>query len=124
MDKGIAATATIIKARPTTGSLATAVSANDPKIASNITVKATAPLKDTVRIVKPEEYKAAAASLAEAFEHDHTQEYMIDTPDRAHWTKEQKWNLHVEMMEYITYAHCLKGLATTIGEDYGCVALW
>jgi hypothetical protein len=50
--------------------------------------------------------------------------YFINTPDREHWSKEQKWDLHVQILEYITYAHCLKGLVLTAGENYGCVALW
>jgi len=74
--------------------------------------------------VGPSEYREAAKCLAEAFSDDHIIRYPIDTPDRAHWTEEQKWELHVEMMEYITYAHCVKGLVTTIGPNYDCVALW
>jgi ribosomal protein S18 acetylase RimI-like enzyme len=78
----------------------------------------------TIRIVDPSEYKEAATSLAEAFREDHVVRYAIDTPDRAHWTEEERFNLHRQAFEYITYAHCLKGLVTTIGENYGCVALW
>jgi ribosomal protein S18 acetylase RimI-like enzyme len=78
----------------------------------------------TIRIVDPSEYREAAASLAEAFREDHAVRYSIDTPDRAHWTEEERFNLHRQAFEYITYAHCLKGLVTTIGENYGCVALW
>jgi ribosomal protein S18 acetylase RimI-like enzyme len=77
-----------------------------------------------IRIVDPSEYKEAAASLAEAFRNDHAVRYAIDTPDRAHWTEEERFNLHRQAFEYITYAHCLNGLVTTIGENYGCVALW
>lgn len=77
-----------------------------------------------VRVLRVDEYKEAAMCLAEAFKDDHTTDYFINTPDRADWTEEQKWDLHVSMMEYITYAHCLKGLATTVGPDYGAVALW
>lgn len=79
---------------------------------------------DRVRIIDISEYKAAALSLAEAFRYDHTTEYFCETPDTAHWTKQEKWELHLSMMEYITYAHCLKGLVMTIGEGYGGVALW
>ncbi|KAI9693504.1 MAG: hypothetical protein M1820_009192, partial [Bogoriella megaspora] len=82
------------------------------------------PSEHGVRIVRIEEYKQAAMTLAEAFSEDEVAMYFIDTPDRQHWTKEQKWNLHVQILEYVTYAHCLKGLVTTAGEDYGCVALW
>lgn len=79
---------------------------------------------ERVRVVDISEYKAAALSLAEAFRYDHTTEYFCETPDTAHWTQEEKWDLHLSMMEYITYAHCLKGLVMTIGEGYGGVALW
>ncbi|KAK4983970.1 hypothetical protein LTR66_008654 [Elasticomyces elasticus] len=82
------------------------------------------PSDHDVRVVSLSEYKEAAACLAEAFADDHTARYFIDTPDREHWTDAQKWDLHVEMMEYITYAHLLKGLVLTAGPDYGCVALW
>jgi len=77
-----------------------------------------------IRIVEPSEYKEAALTLAEAFRDDHAVRYAIDTPDRAHWTEDQRFDLHRQALEYITYAHCLKGLVTTVGENYGCVALW
>lgn len=77
-----------------------------------------------IRIVSPSEYKEAAASIAEAFREDHIVRYPIDTPDRANWSEEERFNLHRELLEYVTYAHCLRGLVTTIGENYGCVALW
>ncbi|KAF2143677.1 uncharacterized protein K452DRAFT_160893 [Aplosporella prunicola CBS 121167] len=79
---------------------------------------------DQVRIVPTSEYKAAAFALAEAFADDDVSRYFVDTPDRAHWSAEQKWDLHLAIMEYMTYAHCLKGLVTTIGPDYDGVALW
>ncbi|KAE9973458.1 hypothetical protein BLS_001581 [Venturia inaequalis] len=79
---------------------------------------------EQVRVIHINEYKAAALSLAEAFRYDHTTEYFCETPDTAHWTKQEKWDLHLSMMEYLTYAHCLKGLVMTIGEGYGGVALW
>lgn len=78
---------------------------------------------DDIRIVPAEQYKEAAACLAEAFAEDDVARYFIDVPDREHWSAEEKWNLHVEILEYVTYAHCLKGLVTTVG-DYGAVALW
>ena len=79
---------------------------------------------DQVRVVPVEEYKRAALSLAEAFKEDEVSRYFVDTPDRDHWTEEQKWDLHCDIMDYITYAHCLKGMVTTVGADYGAVALW
>ncbi|KAJ4368126.1 hypothetical protein N0V83_006481 [Neocucurbitaria cava] len=81
------------------------------------------PLVDGIRVVKAVEYKEAAACLAEAFGQDEVARYFIDVPDREHWTEEEKWALHVEILEYITYAHILKGLVTTVG-DFEAVALW
>ncbi|EAT84122.2 hypothetical protein SNOG_08954 [Parastagonospora nodorum SN15] len=80
------------------------------------------PLADGVRVVTAAEYKQAAACLAEAFGEDDVARYFIDVPDREHWTEEEKWALHVEILEYITYAHILKGLVTTVG-DFEGVAL-
>ncbi|KAF9694393.1 hypothetical protein EKO04_007385 [Ascochyta lentis] len=80
-------------------------------------------LADGVRLVTVDEYKQAAACLAEAFAEDDVARYFIDVPDREHWTDEEKWALHVEIMEYLTYAHILKGLVTTVG-DFEAVALW
>jgi ribosomal protein S18 acetylase RimI-like enzyme len=83
------------------------------------------PDKDNdIRIVSPSEYKEAAASLAEAFREDHVVRYPIDTPDRVNWSEEDRYALHRQVLEYVTYAHCLRGLATTVGKNYGCVALW
>ena len=76
------------------------------------------------RVIKPSEYKAAAACLAEAFAVDDVAQYFIETGDRPNWTTRQKWNLHLRIMEYIVSAHCLKGLALTVGPNYEGVALW
>ncbi|CAI6342137.1 unnamed protein product [Periconia digitata] len=81
------------------------------------------PLTDGIRVVTAAEYKEAAACLAEAFAEDDVARYFIDVPDRAQWTDRQKWDLHVEILEYVTYAHIMKGLVTTIG-DFDAVALW
>lgn len=81
------------------------------------------PLPEGVRVVTAAEYKQAAACLAEAFAEDEVVRYPVDTPDRTHWTAQEKWDLHVEILEYVTYAHILKGLVTTIG-DFEAVALW
>ena len=95
--------------------------------AATATATATAtvlpPLTDGVRVVTAAEYKQAALCLAEAFAEDDVVMYFINVPDREHWTAEQKWALHVEILEYITYAHILKGLVTTVG-DFEAVALW
>ena len=87
-------------------------------------VSASTPMESQVRIVPPSEYKAAAQCLAEAFADDHVVRYPIDTPDRVHWTESERFDLHRQAMEYVTYAHCVKGLVTTIGDDFDCVALW
>lgn len=79
---------------------------------------------DGVRILRLDEWEPAARSIAEAFRHDEVSRYFIDTPDRADWSEEQKWDLHVKIMEYITYAHLLSGLVVCAGPDYDCVALW
>ncbi|MCJ1252267.1 hypothetical protein MMC24_000071 [Lignoscripta atroalba] len=79
---------------------------------------------DDVRILGVDEYKQAAQCLAEAFAEDEVAQYFIETGDRDHWSAEDKWNLHVDILDYVVYAHCLKGLVLTTGPDYGCVALW
>lgn len=77
-----------------------------------------------VRILDISEYKEAAQCLAEAFAHDDVAWYFLDTPDRTKWSRADKWELHVSILEYIVYAHCLKGLATTVGPNYDSVSLW
>jgi len=118
MDRGIVATSiTVVEDKPTGEYSAVGPIKVDPIIGST-------PAVDQVRVVSVEDYKHAALSLAEAFKEDEVARYFVDTPDRAHWTEEQKWDLHCDIMDYITYAHCLKGMVTTIGADYGAVALW
>ena len=75
------------------------------------------------RILRLDEYKAAAQTLAEAFWEDDVAMYFIETGDRV-LTNQQKWKLHVSILEKLVYAHCLKGLVTTIGPNYDSVALW
>lgn len=77
-----------------------------------------------VRVLELSEWKEAAASLAESFADDHTCTYFLNTHDTATWSEEKKWNLHVQMMEYIVYAHLLKGLVVSAGPNYDCVGLW
>lgn len=79
---------------------------------------------DVVRRVTISEYKQAALCLAEAFADDDVCRYFTHTPDRGHLMDSQQWKLHLEIMEYITYAHILKGLVLAIGPGFGCVALW
>ncbi|KAF2772737.1 hypothetical protein EJ03DRAFT_324292 [Teratosphaeria nubilosa] len=91
---------------------------------SQDTVATAASDSGNVRVLGLHEWKNAAASLAESFWEDHSSRYFIDTPDRADWTEEQKWSLHVKIMEYITYAHLLKGLVVCAGPSYDCIGLW
>ncbi|EGP84597.1 uncharacterized protein MYCGRDRAFT_110851 [Zymoseptoria tritici IPO323] len=79
---------------------------------------------DGVRVLTLADYKGAAMSLAEAFKDDHSSMYFTHTPDRKDWSEQQRWELHVKIMEYITYAHILKGLVLSAGPNYDCVALW
>ena len=81
------------------------------------------PLPDGVRVVSLGEYKLAAACLAEAFAEDEVVRYPIDVPDREVWSEEERWGLHVEILEYVVYAHVMKGLVTVAGE-WEAVALW
>jgi hypothetical protein len=90
---------------------------------STIAAKPAEKGSDKLRVVGIHEYKEAAACLADAFKDDHTTHYFLDTPDST-LTEAEKWDVHVSMMEYITYAHCMKGLVTTIGPNYDAVALW
>ncbi|RMZ88489.1 hypothetical protein DV736_g4289, partial [Chaetothyriales sp. CBS 134916] len=77
-----------------------------------------------VRVVEAREYKQAAACLAEAFGDDHVVRYAIDTPDQMDMSEEERFKMHRESLEYVTYAHFLNGLVLTTGEDFDCVALW
>jgi len=77
-----------------------------------------------VRILSISEYKEAALSLAIAFADDDVSNYFLDTDERATWNEAQKWDLHLCIMEYMVVAHCLKGLVTSAGDDYSCIALW
>lgn len=79
---------------------------------------------DEVRVVKKHEYKQAALTLAEAFKDDDVAMYFVETDDSEHKSREAKWDLHVNLLEYLVYGHILKGLVTTIGPNYDCVALW
>lgn len=79
---------------------------------------------DQIRVVGMSEYKAAALSLAQAFKDDELSMYFIETEEVKHWTPKEKWDLHVSIMEYLVYAHILKGLVTTVGPNYASVALW
>lgn len=77
-----------------------------------------------VRVLHKSEYKQAALCLAEAFKDDDVVMYFVKTGDRKKSTADDEWKLHLHIMECITYAHCISGLATVIGPNYDCVALW
>ncbi|KAI9052868.1 hypothetical protein LZ554_003140 [Drepanopeziza brunnea f. sp. 'monogermtubi'] len=79
---------------------------------------------EEVRVVGIAEYEQAAKCLAEAFAVDEVARYFIDTPDMNAYSEEFKYNLHCDILRYITAAHCYKGIVTTIGPDYDAVALW
>jgi len=79
---------------------------------------------EQVREIGISEYTEAAQCLAEAFAVDDVARYFIDTEDMAAYSEEYKWKLHVDILRYITAAHCYKGIVTTIGPDYDAVALW
>lgn len=108
---------------------ATATGAQQPgfKRVDSVMTDSNAPstaMDSGVRVLGRDEWKRAAATLAEAFAEDDTMSYFLDTPAHEHWTKEQKWNLHAKTMEYITYAHLLKGQVLSVGPNYECISLW
>ena len=78
---------------------------------------------DKVRILDISEHKEAAKSLALSFKEDHVIKYFFFEDMTESWTQ-KTYGIHVKMMEYITYAHCLNGLVTTVGPNYDSVALW
>jgi hypothetical protein len=125
MDKSIAAVAIHVDGeKPTMSEKSTTMGSFD-RVDSAITIAdGTAANNSGVRVLALHEWKEAAASLAEAFAEDHSCRYFTHTPDTAHWTEEQRWQLHVNMMEYIVYAHLLKGLVVSAGPNYDCVGLW
>jgi len=126
MDKSFAAAAAIHVdgTESTVNSSATDRPNSITRVDSAIDGAAAAANSSGVRVLELHEWKEAALSLAEAFAEDHSSMYFLDTPDRAHWTKQQKWDLHRQIMEYVTYAHLLKGLVISAGPNYDCVGLW
>ena len=80
--------------------------------------------KSKIRKLKSSETKQAALCLAEAFKHDEMARYFTHTPDRTHCSDEEHWKLHLWIMEQLVKAHIVCGLATVIGDNYDCVALW
>ncbi|KAH8593418.1 hypothetical protein B0O99DRAFT_596289 [Bisporella sp. PMI_857] len=77
-----------------------------------------------VRTIGIADYEAAALCLAEAFAVDEIARYFVDTEDMSSYSDAYKWKLHLDIMRYITAAHCYKGIVTTVGPDFDAVALW
>lgn len=77
-----------------------------------------------VRTANMSECKAVGLSLAYSFAADDLSQYLVDADDMSHFSHEQKWRLHVDMMTYIAAAHLMKGIVTTIGPEYDSVAVW
>jgi len=100
-----------IESMPT---MSQASSSSQPEPASNY----------QVRVLNKSEYKQAALCLAEAFKDDDVVMYFVKTGDLKNATPGAEWKLHLHIMECIAYAHCMSGLATAIGPNYDCVALW
>lgn len=82
-----------------------------------------ASLHDKVRIVDINEYKEVAQALAVSFREDLVAKYFLFNDVTDPWT-EATTDLHVQIFCYIAYAHCMKGLVTTVGHNYDSVALW
>ena len=70
------------------------------------------------------ECKEVGLSLAHSFAADDLSQYLVDADDMSHLSHEEKWRLHLDMMTYITAAHLMKGIVTTIGPEYDSVAVW
>ncbi|KAL8936034.1 MAG: hypothetical protein Q9211_004385 [Gyalolechia sp. 1 TL-2023] len=80
--------------------------------------------KDGVRVIAKKESKAAADCLAQAFRNDEVAQYFVKTRDTEHWSEDERWALHVRIMRSLVLAHCIKGLALTVGPNHDGVALW
>lgn len=78
----------------------------------------------TIKTLSKSDIKSAAVALAEAFEEDEMARYFTHTVDRKDCTPTDHWKLHLLIMEHIVKAHVYSGLATVIGDDYDCIALW
>ena len=77
-----------------------------------------------VRIVTMAECAQAANCLAEAFAKDEVARYMVDMTDKHQVLTGELYKLHLDMMIYITKAHIMRGLVTTVGPMFNAVALW
>lgn len=79
---------------------------------------------EQVREVGMEDFEEAAECLSQAFAVDEVARYFLDTDDMVGVSEADKYKLHCDIIRYMTAAHCLKGIVTTIGDDFGAVALW
>jgi hypothetical protein len=79
---------------------------------------------ENVRKVGMSECPEVGLSLAHSFAADELSHYILDGEDMAHISAERRWKLHVNIMTYIAAAHIMNGVATCIGPDHDCVALW
>ncbi|KAI9679420.1 MAG: hypothetical protein M1817_005442 [Caeruleum heppii] len=82
------------------------------------------PSTSMVRVISMSECRAAAASLSEAFANDEVTRYPVYTADMAHYSESYKFQMHTDIMEYVTAAHILNGLVMTVGPNYASVAMW
>ena len=76
-----------------------------------------------VKIISWKNSKKAAASLAAAFHEDEVSFHFLATPDNTR-SPEQNYKIHTKIMEYTVKAHCLNGVALSIGDNHEGVALW
>ena len=79
---------------------------------------------NVVRTVTMAECTQAATCLAEAFAKDEVARYMVDMTDKHQVLTGELYKLHLDMMMYITKAHIMRGLVTTVGPNFNAVALW
>lgn len=79
---------------------------------------------NAVREVDLEECEIAGRSLAHAFATDALSHYLLDGDDLATYSEEQKWKLHVVLMNTVVASHILGGSVTTIGPDHDALAVW
>lgn len=79
---------------------------------------------NAVRQVGLDECEVAGRSLAHSFASDALSQYLLDGDDLATYSDEQKWKLHVILMNTVVTSHVLGGCVTTIGPDHDALAVW
>lgn len=79
---------------------------------------------NAVRQVGLDECEVAGRSLAHSFAADALSQYLLDGDDLASYSDEQKWKLHVVIMNTVVTSHILGGCVTTIGPDHDALAVW